>query len=118
LCDNAFEVVGRVMIDLTSGNVTQPAIPKEARGLMISWVPDNNGNAAGGVTIYQGEQGSTPWAVLLAPLLPAIPMRLHNGPISRMTERGSYFTIVASTGLPTGILILEFVNVPLPRYNV
>lgn len=106
-------VVGRVPIDLSTIGSARPAIPADAQGLMVTWMADANNNMAGQLKIFIGDNSTWPWAQMNATVNP---MAIACGPITNVTERGAYITIVNIGGAPLqGILLLEYTTEPLKR---
>jgi hypothetical protein len=108
------DVLGRVPIDLSGNPINRAAIPQLAKGLMISWMADNNQSATGNIKIYLGEAGSIPWGALVAPTVATTAMAILTGPLSGVTQHGVYITIVPQV-TSTGIILLEFTSGSLKR---
>jgi hypothetical protein len=113
------KVVGRTGVDFSAlGNFAQQQIPKDARGVYVTWQPDNNGACQGTVAIYLGEVSGMPWGVLLAPVPTTKLMTICAGPLFNVFERGSYMTIVPSTATPArGFLWFEWIDSVVGRAN-
>lgn len=108
-------LIARLALDLSSiaANQTEMLmqVPGDAHGVSFVWMSDNNSTKTGSIVLYLGDVTGFPWGVMAAP---ATAMSIARGPISRVTERGAYFTIKLSAGAQ-GILLAEFLTTPSDR---
>lgn len=109
------KVVGRISFDLTSIGSIGPRIPETAQGMMVTWFPDKNGNAAGSIKLYLGDARSAPWGYMKASVNQ---QSMLSGPLAEVWERGAYIRveIIGGTGAAQGDVLFEFTEQPLQRY--